>query len=108
MIRWKSGTDLVTSEPMPTIAKRPIVRSLPITLPAPIVAPSRTSVGSVCSSGSDGRSCFRSGVVARGNRSLVKMVPALIMTPSSIVTAAHTYTNALILTRLPMRTSYAM
>ena len=74
-------------------------------MPAPMVAPAFTRVGSVCSSGSDGRRCLRSGVVARGKRSLVKVVPALIITPSSIVTAAQMYTNALILTRLPMRTS---
>ena len=72
---------------MPIIAKRPMTRSLPIVHPAPMVAPSRTSVGSVCSSGSDDRNCFKSGVVARGKRSLVKIVPAEIMTPSSIVTA---------------------
>src|SRR5579884_1160052 len=57
--------------------------------PAPMVAPSRTRVGSVCSSGAEERSRFRSLVVARGNRSFVKIVPALIITPSSIVTAAQ-------------------
>ena len=42
--------------------------------PAPMVAPSRTSVGRVCSSGSLGRKVFKSGKVARGKRSLVKVV----------------------------------
>ena len=40
--------------------RRPIVKSQPMIAPAPIVAPSRTSVGSVCSSGVDLRSCERS------------------------------------------------
>ena len=50
----------------PTMPQRPTTRSQPITLPAPIVAPSRTSVGRVCSSGSDGRKLDKSGIVARG------------------------------------------
>jgi hypothetical protein len=80
----------LTTEPMPTIAKRPISMPQPMMEPAPMDAPSRTSVGSVCSSTSDGRSSDRSGVVARGNRSLVKMVPAPAMTPRSMVTPEHT------------------
>lgn len=83
------GMDFVTTEPIPIIDQRPIERSLPMVQPAPMVAPAQTNVGKVWSSGVDGRNCNKSGVVARGNRSLVKVVPALIMTPSSIVTAAQ-------------------
>ena len=68
--------DFVTSEPIPIMANRPIERSLPIVQPAPMVAPSCTSVGSVSSSGSEDLSSRKSGVVARGNRSFVKIVPA--------------------------------
>ncbi len=74
---------------MPIMAHRPIFRSFPIVQPAPMVAPSRTSVGSVCSSGSEGLNRCKSGVVARGKRSLVKIVPAEIITPSSMQTAVQ-------------------
>ena len=53
---------------------------------APMVAPARTRARRVCSSGSEGRNAFRSVVEARGKRSLVKIVPAEIITPSSMVT----------------------
>ena len=71
---------------MPTMEKRPSSMPGPIVARAPMVVPARTTVGSVCSSGSDGRSFDRSGVVARGYRSFVKVVPAEIITPSSMVT----------------------
>src|SRR2546430_7198013 len=80
-------------------------RSLPIVHCAPMVAPAHTRVGSVSSSGSEGRSFLKSGVVARGKRSLVNTVPALTMTPSSIVTALQMYTKLLILTRSEEHTS---
>ena len=61
-------------------------QSLPMVLPAPIVAPSRTRVRQGVFVRLRSRRCLRSAVVARGKRSLVKIVPALIITPSSIVT----------------------
>ena len=106
--RWNGGTSRVTVDPMPTIANRPISRPGPITQPAPIVAPSRTYVDSIVSSGPESRSVRRSGVVARGNRSFVNTAPAPTITPSSMNTELHTYTNALSLTRSPTSTPYAM
>jgi hypothetical protein len=44
-------------------------------------------------------------VAARGKRSFVKITPALIITPSSIVTPLQMYAAELIFTRLPISTS---
>ena len=90
MTRQKSGTERVTTAPMPTIENRPSSMPGPITARAPMVVPARTTVASVCSSGSEVLSSFRSDVVARGKRSLVKVVPALIITPVSMLTAVQT------------------
>jgi hypothetical protein len=105
MTRWKGATERVTSAAMPTIAQRPISTPPRTVVFAPMLAPAPTRVASVRSSGSEGSRCRRSGVVARGKRSLVKMTPMAMKTPSSTVTPGQMLAKAPILTRLPIRTS---
>jgi hypothetical protein len=90
---------------MPTIENSPSVRPGPMVAFAPMVVPRMTRVASVSSVGSDVSRPVSSRFPARGKRSFVKTVCAEIMQKSSMVTAAHTYTEAFSFTKFPMTTS---
>ena len=84
-----SATERVTTVPMPIMAKRPMSTPGPMIAPAPMVAPAATRTRGMSSGSSEESNSDKSGPVARGKRSLVKIVPAEIMTPSSMVTPAQ-------------------
>ena len=77
----KSGTSLVTTEPAATVAQRPTVTGATHTARAPMAQPSR----SVTPTGSQSWALFGvpSGLMARGNVSLVSTAAGPTNTPSS-------------------------
>ncbi len=74
----------MTTAPAPTVANRPTSRPATTTAPAPIEAPVRRRIG--LTTQSSARASSPLAVIARGNRSFVRMAFGPMKTPSSTVT----------------------